>query len=215
MQTITAKVIQRKDFLPFSDIVYPRNLYCLTDELYIENKWAEGRPSEGHRYDVGFNVFDGFPELFFDEKPTDNDEYAQICGREKNNRCLKWIKRKYLKTPDNFDYYKVFIPKANGSGAIGEVLSTSVVGHTVTFLSIGKFKTLFEAEAVLKYIKTKFARTLLGALKVTQDNSREVWKFVPLQDYSNHSDIDWNASIEKIDAFLYKKYELSDKEFFY
>lgn len=222
LRTIVAKVVHRQDFTAFSEIVYPRDLYRLTEKLYEENEWADGRASDGHRYDVGSNIFEIFPELFYDKKPSDSDEYARICGRDKNGRCFKWIKRTYLKTPDNFDFYKVFVPKANGSGAIGEVLSTPVVGqpvvgqpvvgHTVTFLSVGKFDTAEVAEAVLKYIKTRFARTLLGALKVTQDNAREVWKFVPLQDFTSESNIDWSVSVAEIDQQLYAKYGLDERE---
>ena len=118
-----------------------------------------------------------------------------------------------MNTPDNFDYYKVMIPKTNGSGAIGEVLSTPMVGepmvgHTETFLSIGKFANESEAIACLKYIKTKFARTMLGTLKVTQDNIREVWANVPTQDFTAQSDIDWSQSIADIDQQLYRKYNL-------
>ena len=217
LKSIVNKVIQREDFLSFATLVYPRDLYKLTDELYNENEWAITRPSKGHKYDVGTNVFDTFPELFFDECPTDGADYIQIYGRKENTRCSKWIKRSYVKLPDNIDYYKVFIPKSNGSGAIGEVLSTPVVGrpvvgHTVTFLSIGKYETVYEAEATLKYIKSKFLRTLLGALKVTQDNPRETWSYVPMQDFTKHSDIDWTKSVHDIDLQLYKKYGLSDEE---
>ena len=216
------KKVMKKDFVTFAGLVYPRDLYHLTEILYKENKWAENRQSKGHRYDLGSNVFAVFPELFFDQCPNDSDDYAQIYGRKGSERAFKWIKRKYLKTPDNFDNYKVFIPKSNGSGAIGEVLSTPVVGqpvvgqpvvgHTVTFLSVGRFKTLAEAIAVLKYIKSKFARTLLGTLKVTQDNPRETWLNVPLQDFTENSDIDWSKSVAEIDQQLYKKYKLSDEE---
>lgn len=127
----------------------------------MENEWAEERVSKGHKYDVGSNVFDVFNELFYDSKPEDGEVYAQVCGIEKNERIFKWIKRKYLKVPDDFEYYKIFVAKANGSGTLGETLSTPViavsnVGHTVTFLSIGKFETKEECEAGLKYIKTKF-----------------------------------------------------------
>lgn len=87
-----------------------------------------------------------------------------------------------------------------------------VVGHTVTFLSIGKYETVYEAEATLKYIKSKFSRTLLGALKVTQDNPRETWSYVPMQDFTDNSDIDWSKSVHEIDLQLYKKYGLSDEE---
>lgn len=217
LQSLLKKVIGAKDFRSFSDLVYTRDLYRLTETLYKENSWAENRQSVGHRYDVGSNIFDIFPELFFDEKPNDGNEYAQIYGRENNERKAKWIKKTYLKVPDNFDFYKVFIPKANGSGAIGEVLSTPVVGHpvvghTVTFLSVGKFRTEQEAEACFKYIKTKFARALLGTLKVTQDNPRETWANVPLQDFTTQSNIDWSKPLSDIDKQLYAKYGLSEEE---
>lgn len=216
LRSIMGKVIN-DNFSSFAELVYPRDLYHLNETLYEENPWAENRPSKGHKYDVGTNVFDVFPELFAEEKPVDDEEYALIVGRTRTERTQRWVKKKYLKTPDNFDYYKVFIPKANGSGAIGEVLSTPVVGqpvvgHTVTFLSIGKFDTETEATAVLKYIKTKFARAMLGTLKVTQDNPREVWLNVPLQDFTGKSDIDWSKSIPEIDKQLYSKYGLSQDE---
>ena len=216
LRTILEKV-KAKDFATFSELVYGRDLYRLTDKLYEENPWAENRQSKGHKYDIGSNVFDTFPELFFEEKPNDDYDYAKIFGREKNNRILKWIKKSYVKVPDNFDSYKVFIPKANGTGAIGEVLSTPIVGEpivgsTTTFLSVGKFNTQEEAENCMKYIKTKFARAMLGTLKVTQDNPRETWLNVPLQDFTASSDIDWSKSIPEIDKQLYKKYGLSAEE---
>lgn len=216
LRTILEKV-KAKDFATFSELVYGRDLYRLTDKLYEENPWAENRQSKGHKYDIGSNVFDTFPELFYEEKPNDDYDYAKIFGREKNNRILKWIKKSYVKVPDNFDSYKVFIPKANGTGAIGEVLSTPIVGEpivgsTTTFLSVGKFNTQDEAENCMKYIKTKFARAMLGTLKVTQDNPRETWLNVPLQDFTANSDIDWSNSVSEIDKQLYKKYGLSADE---
>lgn len=119
--------------------------------------------------------------------------------------------------PDNFEHYKVFVAKANGSGVLGESLSMPIVGepnmgHTITFLSIGKFQTKDEAEALLKYIKTKFARIMLSTLKVTQDNPRETWINVSLQDFTNHSDIDWARPVKDIDSQLYKKYMLTNEE---
>lgn len=211
------KKVKNDEFKTFADLVYGRDLYKLTEILYEENPFAENRQSKGHRYDCGSNVFDVFPELFYDEKPNDKKEYARVLGRANNVRIEKWFRKDYLKIPDNFDFYKVFVPKSNGSGAIGEVLSTPMVGEpmvgcTTTFLNIGKFETKFEAESCLKYIKTKFARTMLGTLKVTQDNPRETWLNVPLQDFTANSDIDWSKSIPEIDKQLYKKYNLSKEE---
>ena len=92
------------------------------------------------------------------------------------------------------------------------MLSTPLIGHTDTFLTIGNVTTEFEANALLKYIKSKFARALLGVLKITQHNSRSTWAKVPLQDFTSSSDIDWSQSVAEIDAQLYKKYGLSQEE---
>ena len=86
------------------------------------------------------------------------------------------------------------------------------VGSTETFLSIGKFDTVSEAYAVEKYIKTKFSRALLSVLKVTQNGNKPVWKMIPLQDFSDNSDIDWSKSVHEIDLQLYRKYGLSNEE---
>ena len=106
---------------------------------------------------------------------------------------------------------------SNGSGALGEVLSTPLIGqpligHTQTFISIGKFENESEAKAAFKYIKSKFARALLGILKITQHNPPDKWKYVPLQDFTEHSDIDWTKSVAEIDKQLYAKYGLDETE---
>lgn len=217
LYNILKKVVHH-NMRSFSDIVYPRDLYKLNESIYIENPEIEGRHSKGHRYDLGSNVYKLYPEVFSSEKPNDNTtEYALIYGKKGNERELKWIKSSYLKLPDNFKSWKVFIPKANGAGILGEVLSTPIIGepymgHTLTFLSIGNFKTCEEATAVLKYIQTKFTRTLLGTLKVTQDNPKDTWANIPMQDFTTNSDIDWSKSIPEIDAQLYAKYGLSEEE---
>ena len=52
----------------------------------------------------------------------------------------------------------------------------------------------------------------MGILKITQDNTKETWRKVPLQDFTVDSDIDWSQSIEDIDRQLYLKYGLSQEE---
>jgi len=64
----------------------------------------------------------------------------------------------------------------------------------------------------MKYIKSKFCRAMLGTLKVTQDNPRSVWKNVPVQDFTDDSDIDWSRFISDIDKQLYAKYNLNEDE---
>ena len=200
----------------FSKLVYSRDLYQLTELFYKENPELEGRQSKGHRFDLGTTAFSLFPEVFSDEKPA-GDGYALVVGRENDTRIAKWIKKEYLKLPDNFESYKVVVPKSNGSGHFGESLSSPFVAapfhaQNTTFLSIGKFDSIFEAEACLKYIKTKFVRCMLGILKVTQDNPKSVWLKVPLQNFTQQSDINWDLSIPDLDAALYQKYNLTQDE---
>lgn len=53
---------------------------------------------------------------------------------------------------------------------------------------------------------------MLGVLKITQEITPSKWKYVPLQDFTDKSDINWNTSIANIDKQLYKKYGLSQEE---
>lgn len=91
-------------------------------------------------------------------------------------------------------------------------MGTPLVGTTDTFLSIGLFDNNIEANNLLKYIKSKFARTMLGVKKITQHNPRATWIMVPMQNFTSKSDIDWSKSIPEIDQQLYKKYDLSKDE---
>ena len=192
-----------------SNIIYPQNKFNL-EEIY--DQCPEARKiigSNGMERRLTTPIFKQL-SLFYTEQ-NDRQTY-KILGLINNKRCYRWIDRRYIETHPNLDKYKVIVPKSNGSGAIGEVLSTPLIGVTQTFLTIGAFDTRAEAEACLKYIKTKFARTMLGILKATQDNPKETWRLVPLQDFTEVSDIDWSQSIANIDRQLYLKYGLEESE---
>lgn len=63
-----------------------------------------------------------------------------------------------------------------------------------------------------KYIQTRFLRFLL-MLSVSSINlSSEKFQFIPLQDFTSNSDINWSRSISEIDTQLYAKYGLSEDE---
>lgn len=210
------KITKYEGFESISDIIVTSFAYHFTHLMYDENPSLVGRSSKGHEFDLQSNSFDTFPEIFV-ECPTDNKDYIRILGRSSNKRCYRYIDRRYVKHVSNLDKYKVFIAKAAGSGLFGEVLPESILGHpkdggTVTFTSIGNFETEIEAINCTKYICTKFARTLLGVLKVTQDLTPSKWKYVPLQDFTPTSDIDWSKPIPEIDKQLYAKYGLTQKE---
>lgn len=219
LNSIYKKVYSTENFISLSDFVYSPESYKLTPQLHEDFPKIESSLSKGHKFDLTTNIFDKLQGILQDEPFEDS---IKLIGRMNNERTYKWISRKYIKGPENFDKFKVLLPKSNGSGAIGEVLSTPLVGtplvgtplvgHTQTFISIGKLDTLEECQSLLKYIKSKFARTLLGVLKITQDNKKGTWKYVPLQDFTSSSDIDWSQSVAEIDTQLYKKYGLSQEE---
>ena len=191
-------------------IYYSTDSFRFTDKMHEDFPDAESKLSSGHRYTVASSVFTSLPEIFKKEKSEGDLSFIGVIN---NTRYWRYIDAKYINSSHpNLNKYKVLIPGSNGSGAIGEVLSTPLVGHTQTFISFGAFDSKLEAENCMKYIKTKFARTCLGILKITQSNKKITWKYVPLQDFTSSSDIDWNKSIHEIDLQLYKKYNLSDEE---
>ena len=201
-----------------SGSVSGRGAYKLSQRAIDEHPEINECQSKGASLYIGSNAFRVlFDIVFFADKPNDEYEYVQVLGIHNKRRSYLWMRKDYINPPDSFYHYKVFLPKANGSGALGEVLSTPLVGvplvgATDTFLSIGCFGTEDEAQACMKYIKSKFARAMLGVLKITQDNPAPKWKYVPLQDFTSSSDIDWSKPIPDIDRQLYTKYGLDDEE---
>ena len=134
-----------------------------------------------------------------------------------------YILKKYIDVAENYDKYKVLLSIADGAaGQIGNPIPARIIGlpsvvgpytgYTQTFQSIGAVDTEFEANAISKYVRTKFTRTLIGVLKITQHYPQEKWKYVPIQDFTISSDINWEAPIKAIDQQLYRKYGLSKEE---
>lgn len=217
LNSIQKKVKNTDTFTSLCEIIFSRTAYRLNDTMHAENPTAITKLSKGHAYDMSSNIFTLLPEIFFDKKPSDGEEYVRLLGRENNQRVYKYIKRKYINDVKNLKSYKVFIPQATGSGVFGEAFSKPFVetpntGSTETFISIGDFATEYEAKSLQSYIQTKFARALLGILKVTQNGNKPVWKLIPLQNFTPESDIDWSVSIAEIDKQLYKKYNLTQEE---
>lgn len=216
LNNIIHKLISQ-NFKNIMPLVITRTAYKLTPKMHKDHPEAIKQLSKGHPYDMSTNIFDRLPQVFYDEKPNDNYQYIQILGRENNTRIYKYIRADYVNKPDNLYKFKVFLPSANGKGDFGEILTNPVlsvpsVGATETFISVGDCETEQEAMFILKYIKTKFMRAMLGTLKITQHLTPEVWRYVPIQDFTSASDIDWSQSIAEIDNQLYKKYNFSDEE---
>lgn len=218
LQGIAHKVESHTEFESIHNYITGRGIYRLTELALKEHPEIENLQSKGHKNDVGSGAFKILNNIiFFKDKPNDDFEYVKILGLENMERTYKFVRRDFINSPYGFEEYKVVLPKANGSGAMGEILSTPLIlepliGYTETFIGICAFENEIEAQNALKYIKSKFARTMLGVLKITQDNPKDKWKKVPFQNFTVESDIDWTKSIPEIDQQLYKKYKLDQSE---
>ncbi|EFA89928.1 Eco57I restriction-modification methylase domain-containing protein [Peptoniphilus lacrimalis] len=216
LRNILEKVLNKSNTF-FSDIIYSNTSYKYTKLFYSENPNYLNRVSGGSKRYLSSSAFDKFPEVFLNYVENTNN-FIKIIGRQDNKRKSLYIKEKYINPPDNFLNYKLVLPSSNGSGSFGEIISSPFVGkpkegYTETFVTFGKFRTSTEANNCLKYIKTKFARAMLNTKKVTQGNKNaKVWTNVPMQDFTENSDIDWSVSIAQIDKQLYKKYKLDEEE---
>ncbi|MFP1696214.1 DEAD/DEAH box helicase family protein [Gardnerella leopoldii] len=213
LNSIREKVCKCNDFSSITKIICSRGIYRYSDIAYLENPDELSKTSDSR---IAPSAFERMPSLFL-EKPNDDEDFIQILGKTDNSRVFRWIKRKYVKYVSNLEHYKILIPKADGKGSFGERLTkpqivNPSVGFTETFISIGEFENKTLSEACLKYIKTRFVRALLGMKKVTQNNSKTMWEYVPLQDFTSSSDIDWSKSVDDIDQQLYRKYDLNDEE---
>ncbi|RWZ42593.1 Eco57I restriction-modification methylase domain-containing protein [Lactiplantibacillus plantarum] len=198
--SIFQKIREKEDLSlnSIQKIVSVRKPFGLTTDLFKDPK----------KYD--------FPPVYSAKKnPTD----IEIIGLENSKRVTKYVPKDYPITVglDLLDKWKVFVPYAYGSGAFGEVGPKLIVGHpgqisTETFLAIGPFDTEFEANAFIKYFKTKFFRALSGILKNTQ-HSTNTYGFVPSLDFTiSNKEINWLNSVDKIDDQLATKYGLNKKE---
>lgn len=215
LNAIKQKAAPRSDGTSFMSIIYIQNKFDL-ERLYLDHpEYRSVIGSDGKDKRFRNNIFDKIPA--FTETQQNSTDIATI-GVIKNKRVWRYISRSFVDVEhENLAKWKVLVARVNGSGALGEVLSTPIIigpnqAYTQTFIGIGAFDTKNNAENCFKYVKSKFCRALLGVLKITQDNNREAWRMIPLQDFTPASDIDWSKSISEIDQQLYAKYGLDAEE---
>lgn len=171
----------RQEVKRLKDIIFIQNRFNLP-ALYAKHpECKDAIGSEGRDSRFEKNIFAKIP-LFTE---SDSGDDIRTIGIFNNKRTHRYIKREYVDFDhENIYHYKVVLPVANGNGQFGQTLSTPVIegpyeAYTRSFIGIGAFATFEEAEAALKYIKTKFARAMLSVLKVTQMNNKDVWGYVP------------------------------------
>ena len=148
--------------------------------------------------------------------PTNYSDYVQNESKSINtklygNHFVGYIQRKKVeKNVDWIDDYKVLTPKAIGSGRPGEdwikpILADKNSVCTETYIVLGHFKNVKEANNLISYTQTKFFHFLLTLKKNTQDALQQAYFLIPMQDFSEP----WS------DKKLYKKYKLTKDEINY
>jgi site-specific DNA-methyltransferase (adenine-specific) len=166
------------------------------------------------------------PKHFFDKDEQLSSNWTGYSKQKDDKHNIKFFVNKRLescgygwieesdipKGHNAIPLHKVFIPKAGGSGTDQIILGKPIYGEpysvcSYTYICIGynqKF-TKEECDNVISYINTRFFRYLVSIKKKTQDASRDVYQFVPLQDFSHP----WT------DEMLYEKYGLEQPEIDY
>ncbi len=217
LNRIINKVTNSEDFVSLDNIIFIQTRLDL-DNLYSDHPEYENKCGRDNRLER--NIFDKI-DCFTTSQLHDSD--IRIIGMEERKRKWKYIDSKYiLSNHENLYKWKVLMSTSNGGA--GNICSSPVSicgepyicepgeGYTRTFVGIGQFDTKKEAENLSKYIKTRFCRCMLGVLKATQLMNKEVWHMIPIQDFTDKSNIDWSQSVNKIDVQLNNKYHLDDEE---
>ena len=165
----------------------------------------------------------GFRTYFINDdrfrKTSDNLLNPVKCyGRRKT---VGYVEKSEIKSNKKWiDAWKVYVTESNNIGTeLNDDNQNAFVGNpsticTETFLVVGAELSLDKKSSnnLSIFLKTKFARFMHSLTKISQHGTSKTYKFVPLQDFTSKSDIDWRKSIEEIDKQLYEKYELSKEE---
>ena len=219
LSTIISKTVDKTDFESLVNIIDIQSRFNLTTLLEDYPELAE-TTGGGKDNRLEKNIFEKI-SLFTDRPKSNND--IKILGILNRERKWKYISHKYIETSQACLFkYKVIVSVSNGgAGNLGNqpvrIIGDPLIekpgeGYTRTFISIGAFDKEAEAENCSKYLLTKFARLMVGISKTTQMINRDVWRYVPLQDFTPSSDIDWSKSIAEIDEQLFDKYGLDERE---
>lgn len=104
------------------------------------------------------------------------------------NQHTSYLERSTITSNDDWiDKWKVLLVKAHGTSGrddvtiLGEpVLATPGSACTETYLVVGVFASEAPARNLAAYMRTRFVRFLVSLRKITQNITRDSYKFVPL-----------------------------------
>lgn len=179
-------------------------------------KTFESHISSRKPFDLEGNVVNDAKKFRLDKKGLKKP--IMCYGKSKK---IGYVERDEITKNANWiDNYKVFAPYANNIGTeLNDDNLNAFVGEpkticTETYIVIGATLNLdlITSTKLVKYFFTKFARFMHSLPKVSQHGTSKTYKFVPLQNFTAKSDIDWSKSTEEIDKQLYAKYRLTKEE---
>ena len=181
--------VKNKEFIPLTEITKGRNAFGIIGKDSVVNEASSA------------------------------EFFKNSCELRCKANVIRYITEdKVTKNMDVFNAYKVFISKSAGApNTDKKVIGEPYIGGlksacTDSLIPIGKFDNLFEAESLQKYLKTKFLRYMVSLVKSSQNTTQIVYRFVPMQDFTGTSDIEWSKLINNIDEQLFDKYNLSIEE---
>lgn len=126
------------------------------------------------------------------------------------NQRTGFLGRKDITTrSDLIDRWKVISVKAHGTSGKEDlvILGRPTIAEpgsacTETYLVIGDFDSEIQANSLSSYLQTRFVRFLASLRKISQNITRDTYRFVPIEAW----DRTWT------DGELYAKYGLTDEE---
>lgn len=176
--------------------------------------------SSRNPYGIGADIFnneDKYAGVLFRD-PT--DDMCLIYGvkgiKGGAKRVTGYVNKDIIKTEARgLDKYKILFGKAymtTSTTPPALIYAEPNTACSETFLQIGPFDAKTEQQNCGKYIHTKFFRALLFFNRSSMNISNTTFALIPLQDFTDKSDIDWSKSVAEIDKQLYAKYNLDDTE---
>lgn len=192
---ILNKVYKRDDFESFTSITTGRNPFKVPETNETLNRVIADKKDKQHNICI--------------RCANDTIKYTSINVVNRNHELV--------------NRWKVFSSKMNGAaGTLMDAKQVAIIGKSFVgepqsicsgaLITFGNFETEEEAVNLKKYMETKFLRVMVGIMKSSRAIYQNVYKFVPMQNFTNKSDVNWSKSIVEIDKQLYKKYKLTEDE---
>ena len=208
--------------------------FVTPNPLFVNINKKLGRQKIGFLIKKGiFGIESNFVELNPHKVSFDkNDWKAPILLRTNDKSGSAGRAKNYWTDVSNipkgseyFDYYKIVISSAYPKKSLtsGELSIANIKKRIDELVEILPMRSAFgrcrmalfmsrdkhECDNYVKYMHTNF---FAGLILQEPNRGSTIGDVIPLQDFSENSDIDWSVSIPEIDKQLYAKYNLSPDE---